>query len=211
MEDAARSPSSDSESPNAAPVSAAAGNAELVRFAFRPEPELRPAFDTIFHELAQRRRGAPELSEATLYRFAIDSATQRYVLLARLVPSERASLGQWGWAFIAIERESADWHLSRAYDFKADDYLTVVGMDDIDADGSADVIYCVWYEGQDEVVPARGLGYRNGHWYAVDPESPGPSSARRTSGRDARKRHGRVNQDCREPRGAAPTAVEGAS
>ena len=143
-----------------------------VRFAFHSSPELRPEFDTIFDALMERRRAAPELSEATLHRFTLDSAEQRYVLLARLIASEGMPLRQWGWAFIAIERDGARWHLSSAYDFKAEENLTITGIQDIDRDGMAEVLYCAWYEGQDELVSARALGYRNRRWYPVDLGSP---------------------------------------
>jgi hypothetical protein len=166
-----------------------ADGAEVVRFAFHPEPALRPAFDSVFGALSQRRRAAPELSEATLHHFAVDSAEQRYVLLAKLIPSEGVPMGQWGWAFIAIERDGVGWHLSRAYDFKAEENLAVVGIRDVDGDGSADVIYCAWYEGQDELVPAGALGYKNHHWYPMDVGSPGA-----------------VNHDCRAASDASARA-----
>lgn len=184
-DEAAHAPAGVGAAAEVTPVRTDAHRGEGVRFAFHAEPELQPAFDTVFGALKRRRRAAPELSEATLHRFAVDSAEQRYVLLARLIPSERIPLGQWGWAFIAIEREGDAWHLSRAYDFKADEHLAFIASRDIDGDGRADAIYCAWYEGQDDLVSARALGYRDHRWYAID------FAARR-------------NRDCRaEPEGSS--------
>lgn len=140
-----------------------------IQWHFRPNLDERA---TILQVLARLRsnaelEGEPVVGE--LYRLAMDSIEQRYVLVTALPDSRlRRSIN-----LIAFGKEIPTPAYKNLEIEDLPERFAVASVRDWDDDGQADLVYCRWTRGDSGGI-ALAVGVRRGAWYQI-PRAPSPA------------------------------------
>ena len=140
---------------------------KMVQWMFDPLPAERQHLDSLLERVG-RATGGPDFRRgATLYRFGSSAAPQRYLMIAsRDTTPPPAVLGEQEVLLYVLSTQGVATPFRVSTSPRSSHPFAVAEIADFDADGVADLAYCINGSEEDGGVLSI-VGYRDNHWYGI--------------------------------------------